>query len=398
VLFLDLDNFKKVNDTEGHEAGDQLLIQVTQRINNRLRKQDTLARLGGDEFIILLEKIDSKEAVVLLCNDLLEMLATPFKINRRNFFVSSSVGVSFYPTHDKDAEGLIRKADLSMYQAKNAGRNNYKLYSPEFETDALSKLDVENDLRFALEKGELTFYYQPLVNLNDLKVVKVESLIRWFKPDGSMIPPDIFIPVAEQCGLISKIGFLAIDCACRQLAQWQAMGFDDLQISVNLSSIEFQDNNLLQNVQQSLRLHNCQGNKLIIEVTESLFMEDKSSVQHTMLALKNEGVVFALDDFGTGYSSFSYLQDLPISFLKIDKSFLKNVCTNARSAAIARTIIDVGINLGLEVVAEGIEDLATLNYVKDNGCKFGQGYFLHRPMSVENLTALLHKQKKIKAS
>jgi diguanylate cyclase (GGDEF)-like protein len=389
VIFIDLDNFKKVNDSEGHEAGDEILKQVVNRIQSRLRSQDTLARLGGDEFVILLELVKESNSIATLSQEILELLATPFKINRRQFFISSSMGISLHPKDDDEPEALIRKADMAMYHAKNLGKNNIQYYHQDFENDALQKLDLEQALRQALEANELCFYFQPLVNLKEKKIYAAEALIRWIKPDGSFIAPDVFIPLAEQTGLIKKIGSLAIQQACKQLAAWRKQGLPDMKISINISSVEFQSNSLITDMLHYIEEYKIDGRQLIVEVTESLFMEDKGSVQLTMLELQKVGVTFALDDFGKGYSSFSYLQDLPIDYLKIDKAFLNNVISNKQSSAIARTIIDVGINLDLQVIAEGIEDQATLDYVINHRCDMGQGYYLYRPMHEQKLTQIL---------
>ena len=389
VIFIDLDNFKKVNDSEGHEAGDDLLKQVVKRIQSRLRRQDTLARLGGDEFIILLEHVKDIDSIAILSQEILVLLATPFKINRRQFFISSSMGISIFPRDDAMPEALISKADMAMYHAKNTGKNNAQYYHQDFEHDALQKLDLEQELRLALETKQLTFHYQPLVSLKEKKIYAAEALIRWIKPDGSFIPPDVFIPLAEQTGLIKKIGSLAMEQACKQLAEWRKQGLVDIKISINISSVEFQSNRLITNMLKYIKEYDVDGKQLIIEVTESLFMEDKASVQVTMLELQKAGVTFALDDFGKGYSSLSYLQALPIDYLKIDKAFLKNVTSNKQSSAIARTIIDVGINLDLKVIAEGIEDQASLDYVTHHRCDLGQGYYLYRPMDAHKLTQIL---------
>jgi diguanylate cyclase (GGDEF)-like protein len=396
VIFIDLDNFKKVNDSEGHEAGDELLKQVVERIQSRLRRQDTLARLGGDEFIILLEHIKDNDSIDILSKEILEILATPFKINRRQFFISSSMGISIYPRDDAQPEALIRKADMAMYHAKNLGKNNVQYYHQDFEHDALQKLDLEQELRQALETQQLTFHYQPLVNLKERKIYAAEALVRWIKPDGSFIAPDVFIPLAEQTGLIKKIGSLAMEQACKQLAAWRKLGLADMKITINISSVEFQSNSLITDMLKYIKEYKINGEQLIIEVTESLFMEDKGSVQVTMLELQKAGVTFALDDFGKGYSSFSYLQALPIDYLKIDKAFLKNVTSNKQSSAIARTIIDVGINLDLQVIAEGIEDQVTLDYVTHHRCDLGQGYYLYRPMDAQKLTQILLDEKQLK--
>lgn len=394
ILFIDLDNFKKVNDTEGHEAGDLLLINVVKRIKSRLREQDTLARLGGDEFVILLESVNSQAAVTHLCKSLLELLGKPFEVQGRQHFISCSIGVSVSPQDDKEADALIRKADMAMYRAKELGKNNFQFYSPKLESTALQQLDIERRLRKAISDNKLSVAFQPTVDVRSQRIVGAEVLARWTQSDGSSIPPADFIPVAEQTGLVTHISRLVIGCACQQLAEWRAQGITDMKLAVNFPSLEFQDRQVIGMVLGALHQYQVPGKQLVIEVTESLFMEDKDKVQAIMQELREAGVSFALDDFGKGYSSFSYLQTLPMDYLKIDKAFLREVTTNKQSSAIARTIIDVGRNLEMLIIAEGIEDQATLDYTLENGCEQAQGYYLYRPMQPERLTLLLEQQFK----
>ncbi|MFQ3248966.1 MAG: diguanylate cyclase (GGDEF)-like protein [Glaciecola sp.] len=392
VVFVDLDNFKRVNDTEGHKAGDELLIMLVKRIQSRLREQDTLARLGGDEFVILLEGITQQGDVTVLCKELLLILNEPFVINGRQHFVTLSLGVSLFPEHDANPEQLILKADMAMYKAKEEGKNTFEFYNKKLESKAFLQVKIERELREALNANELETFFQPKIELATGRIVGAELLIRWFKADKSSVPPDIFIPVAESTGLITHIGKMVIDSAIKHLKYWHSKGIVDLKLAVNLSVIEFQDTDLIQHLIDTVDANEDVGSQLIIELTESIFMEDKDRIRHIMERLSTRGVSFALDDFGKGYSSFSYLQILPIDYLKIDKSFLQNVTRDKQSAAIARTIIDVGHNLELDVIAEGIEDQETLDYVTKERCSMAQGYFLHRPMSSEEFNKLVFEQ------
>lgn len=396
VIFVDLDNFKRVNDTEGHKAGDELLILLVKRIQSRLREQDTLARLGGDEFVILLEGVVDREDVRRLCKKLLLILNKPFIINGRQHFVTLSLGISLFPEHDLNAEQLILKADMAMYKAKQEGKNTFQLYNEKLESQAFLQVKIERELREALNSNQLETYFQPKIDLRSGKIVGAELLIRWFKPDQTSVSPDIFIPIAESTGLITQIGKLVIDAAFKHLIYWHSKGIDNLKLAINLSVIEFQDQGLIQHIIDKIDSYNLLGDKLIIELTESIFMEDKDGIRRIMERLRIRGVSFALDDFGKGYSSFSYLQILPIDYLKIDKSFLQGVTNNKQSAAIARTIIAIGHNLELEVIAEGIEDQATLDYVTNEGCAMAQGFFLHRPMSSDAFSQLISEQFSIK--
>ena len=395
VLFVDLDNFKRVNDTEGHKAGDELLIELVKRMQSRLREQDTLARLGGDEFVILLEGIRDANDLTALCDELLNTINQAFVINGRQHFVTLSIGISIFPEHDTVPEQLILKADMAMYKAKELGKNTYELYNKKLESKAFLQVKIERELRAALDANQLETYFQPKVNLSSNTIVGAELLIRWFKPDKSSVPPDLFIPIAESTGLITRIGKMVIDSAIEYLTYWRNAGIVDLKLAVNLSVIEFQDANLIQYLLDTVDKNASLGSQLIIELTESIFMEDKDKIRQLMDRLSKRGVSFALDDFGKGYSSFSYLQILPIDYLKIDKSFLQGVTHNKQSAAIARTIIDVGHNLELEVIAEGIEDQETLDYVTKERCAMAQGFFLHKPMDGKTFKQLIADQYSI---
>lgn len=388
VLFLDLDDFKKINDTEGHDAGDLLLKEVVRRLQTRLRDFDTLSRQGGDEFIIVLEKIESEMTIKQVCQDLLALIKQPFTIGSRQFIVTSSIGISLFPNDDDNANALIRKADLAMYESKSLGKNSFHFYSQALEKEALTQLAVEQALRQAIENNDLHLAYQPKVDLKTMKVVSVEALCRWTQQDGTVIPPDIFIPIAEQTGLIIDIGCLVISKACLQLAKWRDTGITELAISINLSCLEFQNEALITHLIDTLTHYKLEGKYLVIELTESIFMEDKFSVKEIMLRLNQYGITFALDDFGKGYSSFSYLQFLPLHYLKIDKAFLQDVESSSSSAAIAKTIIDIGHNLGLKVIAEGVEDQFMLDYIKTYKCDLAQGFYLYKPMLPEAIESL----------
>lgn len=392
VLFLDLDNFKRVNDTEGHKGGDELLTKVVERINQRLREQDTLARLGGDEFVILLESVKSKENVKSLCVELLKQISTEFIINGRPHFVSSSIGIAMYPQDATVSDTLIGNADMAMYEAKNNGKNAYSFYHQKFEAHARKQVKIERELRKAIDEKQLEIYIQPKLDLKSHRIIGGEVLMRWFNDIGESISPDVFIPIAESTGLIKKVGEFAIDSAIAQLEKWRLAGFDDLKLAVNLSIIEFQDESFIDHIVQALSNSNVRGDQVILELTESIFMENKEKISKIMYRLKDLGVAFALDDFGKGYSSFSYLQRLPIDYLKIDKSFLQNVNTDEQSDAIARCIIDIGHNLNLAIVAEGIEDQATLDYVTQARCTIAQGFFMYRPMTCDNFFTLIASQ------
>ena len=396
VLFLDLDNFKRVNDTEGHKGGDELLIKMVERINHRLREQDTLARIGGDEFVILVELVKSKNNIENLCEALLETISKEFIINGRPQYVSSSIGIALYPQDGITPDSLLSNADMAMYDAKNNGKNAYRFYHRKLEAHAREQMDIERELRKAINNQELEIYLQPKIGLDCNQILGAEVLMRWFTASGESIPPDLFIPIAESTGLIKKIGEFAISSAISLLEQWQQEGIPPLKLAVNLSIIEFQDEHFIDYIIESISNSSISGDQLIIELTESIFMENKEKMSKTMHKLKHYGVAFALDDFGKGYSSFSYLQLLPIDYLKIDKSFLQNVITDEQSAAIAKCIIDIGHNLDLAIIAEGIEDQETLDYVSKTHCEMAQGFFMYRPMPSDSFTKLIRKNSHAK--
>ena len=389
IIFLDLDNFKKVNDTEGHEAGDQLLRTATKRMRNCVREADILARLGGDEFVILIESDISQSGLMRMSANILESLAKPFLLNNHNHFISCSMGISIYPRDDTLPEGLIGKADMAMYRAKKMGKNNFQFYSEELERLALHQLEFEHNLRYAISNGQIEIYLQPEIQVSSGKIVGAEALARWIRPDGTLIPPTQFIPVAEQANLISDIGRIVFTKVCAEIARWKQQGIDNITVAINLSAREFKDADLANNILNKLKEYDLKGENIVLEITESLFMEDKESVLHTMNQLRNIGIRFAIDDFGTGYSSFSYLQDLPIDYLKIDRSFLMDVAHNKKKYAIARSIIDIGNHLDLQVIAEGIEDQETLDFIIKNQCALAQGFFMYRPMPVDEFLKLL---------
>jgi diguanylate cyclase (GGDEF)-like protein len=393
IIFLDLDNFKKVNDTEGHEAGDQLLRTATKRMRNCVREADVLARLGGDEFVILIESDISQSGLMRMSANILESLAKPFLLNNHNHFISCSMGISIYPRDDTVPDGLIGKADMAMYRAKKMGKNNFQFYSEELERLALHQLEFEHNLRYAITNGQIDIYLQPEIHVNSGKIVAAEALARWIRPDGTMIPPVQFIGVAEQANLISDIGRIVLDKVCTEIVRWKQQGINNITVAINLSAHEFKDADLADNIQKKLLEYGVHGDNIVLEITESLFMEDKESVLRTMNQLRAIGIRFAIDDFGTGYSSFSYLQDLPIDFLKIDRSFLIDVTNNKKKYAIARSIIDIGNHLDLQVIAEGIEDKETLDFIIKNQCAMAQGFFMFRPMSRDDFLALLLQKK-----
>lgn len=390
VMFVDLDNFKKVNDVDGHSEGDQVLQAVTQRLNGVLRTQDTLSRHGGDEFVLVIEDVSSQANLVQVAQKLCDAIAEPIILKDKRHFISCSIGISNYPGDDRDPNALIRKADMAMYRAKEQGKNTYQFFSSELEVQALKMLELERKLHLAIENQQLTVYFQPEIDLESKQIVAAEALVRWTDDRGGLIPPEYFIPMAEQSGLINKIGHCVFDLVCQKLKEWLSQRTTPLQIAVNLSPREFIDAGLVNRIKQTLKTYELDGRHIILEITESLFLEDKLKVSQIMSELEALGIQFALDDFGSGYASFESLRTLPIDYLKVDKRFLQDVVNNPKMAAIARSIIQLGKNLGLRVISEGIENHAAEEFVEAANCDLVQGYYYHKPLPVEEFEALLH--------
>ncbi|MDG9672041.1 EAL domain-containing protein [Hahella sp. CR1] len=392
VLFIDLSGLKKINDTQGFEVGDAILIDSVHRIMLRLRDQDIVARFGGDDLIAILRDISGSDEVMSICQNIERDISQPIEFGNHLYFISCHIGVSIYPEDGETVNDLVRHADLAKYHGFNHG-SAIQFFSFSIAEEEVRKQTVENQLRKAIENLELTLYLQPKVDIKTGAIKGSEGLIRWIKPDGGVIPPGVFIPIAENTGMIRDIGRLVVHEACKILAHWSSQGITDTTISVNLSIADFNDVALVNDIMGELERFNVSPSRLILEVTESLFMANKDLVRNAMLQLESQGVRFALDDFGTGYSSLSYLQELPFSYLKIDRSFLLGALQDAKKAAIVQTIIDIGKNLNLELVAEGIEDAETLEFVrgKTDNCALVQGFFFYRPMPHADLTELLLK-------
>jgi len=405
LLFLDVDDFKRINDTLGHETGDHLLQQVTGRLAGCLRDADYvarigglvepdefLARLGGDEFIILLPDINDRHAPGHLAHRLIEALSQPFFLSDHEFYVSASIGITLYPSDGREGHELVKNADIAMYHAKEHGKNNYQYYLESMNALAHERLSLESKLRRALENDELCLYYQPQVDAVSGQIVGVEALLRWFDPDQGLIPPDTFIPVAENSGLILSIGEWVIREACRQSKAWQTAGLGDIVVCVNISGVQFARQNVPELIASALREHNLSPAYLETEITESVIMAQPDRAIKQLAAIKSLGVGIALDDFGTGYSSFSYLHRFPIDTLKIDRSFVGDICHKTEHAEIVAAIIAMSHILKLRVVAEGIEDEEQLQLLADRACDAIQGYLFSQPIPAEQMAQLLAKR------
>ena len=388
VVFLDLDRFKNINDTLGHEAGDLLLQGVAGRLLEAVRRGDTVARLSGDEFTIVLADMAHVDDAARVAQKILDAFARPLRVAGRDLFVSVSLGVTLYPLDTSDAQELLRNADIAMYRAKEHGRNNFQFYAAEMTAKALEYMRIESELRHALEHDEFILHYQPIVDSQDGRVIAIEALIRWQSSKNGLVPPLQFIPVAEETGLIVPIGEWVLRTACKQLARWQAGGRPDLRISVNLSVRQFRDLNLVTMVGQSLAAASLDPAHLDLEITESILVE-QINVLDAVRELDAQGVQFSIDDFGTGYSSLSYLKHLPINTLKIDRSFVSGIPGDSDDAAIAQAIIAMAHSLGMRVVAEGVETAEQNQFLQRHGCDALQGYLYSRPLPAEEMTLLL---------
>ena len=379
VMYLDLDRFKQINDSLGHAAGDAVLTDVSRRLRTVIREADTVARLGGDEFVVVLEGLETDAVIANRAQAVLATLAAPLRYRDQELFTAASIGVAVFPRDGDDAESLLKHADVAMYRAKEAGRNNVQFYTEAMHTRSAQRLRIASGLRHAIERQELTLHYQPKVAAAPHRLVGVEALLRWQPAEGQIIGPDSFIPVAEESGLIVPIGEWVLRKACSQVAWWRERGHTDLRVSVNLSASQFKAQNVVDVVAQVLAECECPAQALELEITESLLMENPQRVSAALHELVDMGVRLSLDDFGTGYSSLSYLRDFPIHELKIDRSFIGDIQTDPSHAAIVQAIIRLAHSLGLTVVAEGVETAEQVRHLTREGCDSFQGYYFARP-------------------
>ena len=392
VLFLDLDNFKLVNDTLGHAAGDRLLQAVVDRLDQRIRDTDTACRQGGDEFILLLGGIPDPATVERIASDVLLHLAEPVEIDDHVLNLTCSIGISLYPDDGRDFDILLQKADSAMYSAKDSGRNAYRFFDEEMNRLAHEHLLLQNRLRQALGGGEFSLHYQPQLDITDGRVLGVEALLRWHNPELGDIAPGRFIPVAEECGLIVPIGAWVLEEACRQARAWLDAGLPELIVSVNLSALQLRRANLVETVAAALRDSGLPPRLLELELTESILLQDVENTLQTVQRLKALGVRLAIDDFGTGYSSLSYLKRFAVDKLKIDQSFVRDIGTDPDDAAIVRAIIQLARSLRLEIIAEGVETEEQRAFLLAEGCRHAQGYLFSRPLPPAVLEAFLRMQ------
>ena len=397
VVFIDLDRFKFVNDTLGHDAGDTLLIGVAERLRAATREVDTVARLGGDEFVLLLPQHANSEPGTAILQRVLDAVAQPMQLGEYEFFLSCSMGVAVYPDDGSSAETLIKHADIAMYRAKEQGRGHWQFYAPAMNEATLVRLGLESELRHALERQQFHLEYQPQLELASGQVVGMEALLRWRHPQLGLIAPASFIGLAEEMGLIIPIGDWVLRTACAQARAWQLAGHGPLRVAVNLSARQFKQKNLLHAVAAALSDTGLAAAYLELELTESMVMDNVEQATAIMGNLKALGVQLSIDDFGTGYSSLAYLRHFPIDVLKIDKSFVNDITHSSDDAAIVRAIISLAHSLRLKVIAEGVETAQQLDFLRQHGCDQMQGYLYSRPLAAPAFEALLRQASTLPA-
>ena len=383
ILFLDLDNFKTVNDSLGHPAGDRMLALAASRLSRCVRDEDLLARLGGDEFVVLLSRLANMEEAALVADRMLAALVEPMIIDGHELHLSASIGIALYPNDGAEVDTLLKHADTAMYGAKEAGRNTFRFFVPEMNTRATERLLMETDLRRAVDRNELILHYQPQIEAATGKPYGCEALVRWIHPQRGLVPPDQFIPLAEETGLIAPLGEWVLREACRQQVEWRAAGLPNLVIAVNISALQFRKRDFVSMVARMLTETGADPACIELEITESALMEPSAELSGRLQDLVDLGLTLALDDFGTGYSSLSYLKRLPIARLKIDRSFVDDLPGNAEDAAVTSAALSLARDLGMQVVAEGVETQAQRQYLAERGCHALQGYLFSRPLTVD---------------
>jgi diguanylate cyclase (GGDEF)-like protein len=394
LLFLDMDKFKLLNDTLGHDYGDLLLIEVAARIQSCVREVDTVARFGGDEFVVLLEEVDelaeeSSRKVAVIAEKIRATLSAPYQLKNNEYHSSPSIGVSLYRGNEEEADNLLKHADMAMYQAKESGRNTVRFFDPAMQRAVETRAALEADLRQAVSENQLCLYYQIQVDSNQ-RPLGAEALVRWIHPARGMVPPDQFLPIAEEGSLILDIGAWVLEAACKQLCAWSKNEQTcRLILTVNVSAKQFKQHDFVAQLATMLRTYNVTPSSLKLELTESAVLNDVADVIAKMHALKALGVRLSLGDFGTGYSSLSYLKQLPLDQIKIDQSFVQNIATDPNDAVMVKTIIDMAENFSLNVIAEGVETGSQLKFLAENGCLAYQGYLFSNPVPIEQFEILI---------
>lgn len=385
VIFIDLDRFKEINDTLGHDTGDKVVQLLGKRLSQQLRKVDTIARFGGDEFILLVENLNNMNSLSEILHKLMKAMEAPFVVQDHSLYLTLSAGVSIYPDDGDSAEILIRNADTAMYRAKDDGRNTYHFYTKEMTMESFTHLVMTKNIRQALNNKEFVVYYQPQIDGYDHKLIGMEALVRWISTENGFISPAHFIPVAEDCGLIDKIGHYVFEEAAAQIVAWYKQGYEPGHMSINLSPVELHQENFIEHLQDSLKRLECDSKWIELEITEGYTMKNPEEAIKMLERIKGLGISLSMDDFGTGYSSLSYLKKLPISKLKIDQAFIKELPNNSHDIAIVESIISMAKAMSFSVIAEGVETLAQHDFLIEKGCHNIQGYFYSKPMPADEM-------------
>lgn len=391
LFYLDCDRFKLVNDSLGHAAGDELLLAIVQRLRSVLRQNDLLARIGGDEFVIVLPHLTGSELAIQIAERILSQFALPFRLKERDVYISFSVGIVIDCATYSDPDLLLRDADIAMYQAKTSGKDQYQVFAQSMYEQVYRRLQLETDLRQAIQRQNFSLHYQPIVDMAKNQVIGVEALLRWQHPTQGLIPPDQFIPIAEETGLISKLGNWVLQEACRQLRDWQCQQIVDPQfsISVNVSAYQFAQPDFVHQIDEILAETQLAPECLKLEITETVIMENMASAANIICNLKERCIQLSIDDFGTGYSSLSYLYSFPVDTLKIDRSFVQHLQEGSSSVGLVKAIAQIAQTMGMNVIAEGIETEEQLDQLKLLNCQFGQGYLFSKPLSAQRMLEFL---------
>jgi diguanylate cyclase (GGDEF)-like protein len=375
LMLVDIDDFKLVNDSFGHDAGDKLIKAVGKLISRSLRRADTIARLGGDEFAVIIENIDSPEDAISIADNLTTILEHNVRLDDQETYTSASIGISVYPDDGKDARSILKNADTAMFRAKENGRHCFQFYKPEMSVNAMERLDLENSLKAAFENDEFLIHYQPIIDIHENEISGVEALLRWQHPDKGMIQPEDFVSALEDSGLIIALGEWLISSVCKQMSLWQDAGLKGQNISINLAARQFQDQDLVALFTKAIAENNIEGSSLSVEVTECTLIDNLGGVETTLNKFRDMGIKVMLDDFGTGYASLAYLKNFPVDVVKIDPEFVAEIPENPGDAAVVDAIAGLTHGLKLDLLAEGVETESQLNRLKSIGCNYGQGYY-----------------------
>lgn len=398
VMFLDLDSFKKINDTLGHNNGDVLLKLVAERLKSCCRAADQLvSRMGGDEFTILLHNIANQAEAIHVAEQIIKVFEKPFAVDGYEFYITASIGIAFYPQDGTNVEMLMKNADIALYRMKDDGKNNYNVFKPNPDGGGIERLTLENSIRKALQLGEFELHYQPQVDVLTGEVIGTEALVRWNHPTLGLLPPAKFIPIAEETGLIVSLGEWVLRTACLQHQVWREKGFAPMRVSVNLSSRQFSKHDLIERIEEILRETRIDPRYLELEITESMTMNVDGAIE-VLGKLKELGMQLCIDDFGTGYSNLYYLKLFSIDRLKIDRSFVRDIMTDTTDADIVATIIAMAHKLGIGVIAEGVEDRDQLDFLHSHSCHEVQGFYYHRPLPAAQFERLLRKRGAMKTN